>query len=194
MCFYIKPSQLLLPLTKLIILFPYLQKPFFHLLVKAKFFIINDIKKTKKFFVLIKNKKIEFFKNVLLILLVINFSASAFFIYSMKKDECCHVKKEEVKTMSCCEMMETKAATDKCSFHASSFEKDIPDCGCIHNYSPTQQTIQIVKTNDIPKVKVIAEVSNEWNLQSVINRTSNTLFTTYKESPPIYLIDSSFLI
>ena len=141
-----------------------------------------------------QNKKIEFIKNLLLILLVINFSASAFFIHTMKKNECCHVQKEEVKTMSCCEMMETTAATDECSLPALSFEKDAPNCGCIHNFIPTQQTIQLVKTNDIPKVKVIAEVSNEWNLQSVTTRPSNKLFTIYKESPPIYLIDSSFLI
>lgn len=143
---------------------------------------------------LIKNKNIEIFKNIVLLLLVVNFSASSFFIYQKKKEDCCHVKKEEVKPMSCCEMQETKSAQDKCSFPISSFEKDIADCGCIHNFNPTKQTIQIVKTQDLPKVKVIAGISSEWNYQGAICKISHTSLIVNTESPPIYLAVSSFLI
>ena len=144
---------------------------------------------------LIRNRKIEFIKNLLLILLVVNFSSSAFFIHSMKEDECCcHVKKEEVKQMTCCEIQETKTSVVECNYPQFENVKNIVNCGCIHNYNTSKQTIQLVKTNDIPKVKLIAELSNEWNLQTLTRKTSNTLFIEYKESPPIYLIDSSFLI
>lgn len=118
-----------------------------------------------------------------------------FAVNNMKgEDCCCNIQKEEPKEMSCCDMQTTEKTADNCTTPILEKYNNVFDCGCFHEYNPAKQTIQVVKTNDVPKVKVIGELSDEWNLQSVINNIANKQNIQFKESPPIYLIDSSFLI
>ena len=96
--------------------------------------------------------------------------------------------------MSCCEMMEMQTAQEECNTSSFSFENILPDCGCFHDFAPTQQTIQIVKTQDLTNIKVVAEISNEWTYENSTLRFSNIDILRNTESPPIYLTVSSFLI
>ncbi|MBU2492718.1 MAG: hypothetical protein KJ571_08860 [Bacteroidetes bacterium] len=112
----------------------------------------------------------------------------------MNKDKCCHKKKEEVKKISCCQAMENESADEKCVSPVISFEKNFTGCGCIHNFNPTRQNIQIVKTQELTKVKVYADISDEWNYQQVTSYFADNSIVLNTESPPIYLTVSSFLI
>ena len=143
---------------------------------------------------LIKNKKYIIINNLLLILLVVNFSASAFIVNNVAMVDCCHVQLKVAEPTSCCEMQETKTEPENCSTSFTANENDISGCGCIHNQITTKQTLQIVKSNDAAKILTVAELSNKFNYAKATNNVSNSFLIINFESPPIYLIDSSFLI
>lgn len=143
---------------------------------------------------LIKNNKIEFVKNLFLLLLVLNFSASAFFVKSMNKETCCHKQVEEVKPMSCCQTEEPKVSLHKCSIDFRTFSDITTNCGCFHNAQSAKQSFQTTKVHDFPKVQITAELPVESANQNIVRKFSNYTIIASYESPPIYLIDSSFLI
>ncbi|OGU34066.1 MAG: hypothetical protein A2068_03930 [Ignavibacteria bacterium GWB2_35_6b] len=164
------------------------------MLVKAVFFIITQLKKDIKVFVLIKNKKIEFVKNLFLLLLVLNFSASSFFVKSMTKETCCHKQVEEVKPMPCCQSEMPKVSLHKCSIDFRTLSDITTNCGCFHNAQSAKQSFQVTKVHDFPKAQITDELTVESTNQNIVNKLSNYRIIASYESPPIYLIDSSFLI
>lgn len=142
----------------------------------------------------IKNKKIELLKNLFLLLLVLNFSASSFFVKSMNKETCCHKQVEEVKPMSCCQTETPKVSLLKCSIDFRTLSDITTNCGCFHNAQSAKQSFQTTKVHDIPKAQLTSELPLESITQKNVYKISNYNFSALYESPPIYLVDSSFLI
>lgn len=112
----------------------------------------------------------------------------------MSRESCCHKQVEEVKPMSCCQTEAPKVSLHECSIDFRTLTDLTTNCGCFHNAQSAKQSFQTTKVHDIPKVQLIAELPVESANQNIVHKISDYRIIVSYESPPIYLIDSSFLI
>ncbi|KAB2841689.1 MAG: hypothetical protein F9K45_07695 [Melioribacteraceae bacterium] len=112
----------------------------------------------------------------------------------MNKEKCCHKQVEEVKPMSCCQTETPKVSLHKCSIDFRTLSDFTTNCGCFHNAQSANKSFQTTKVHDVPKVQVTAELYFESITQKNVYIVSNYNLSALYETPPIYLVDSSFLI
>ena len=138
-----------------------------------------------------KKRHIKLLKVIILLFLTLNISVSGYYsIQSLSPADCCTVKIVE----SCCMMSEPEVILSKCHNNSSENQTIKNYCGCFHS-SNGSKTISFIKTNvELPKIIVTSFISFE--KESNYNSNSLNSVSTIKvyESPPIYLVDSSFLI
>lgn len=151
---------------------------------------INNIQKKKL------NKKREHIipkslkAAVLLIQLVFTFGFS---FAQNSFDKCCHPKQEVIKH-HCCAEAETPQTIENCSLDYTSLLQKISQCNCIHKNFTVNNDQTSLKSFELTKISAVEAVNNfvQANSDIVFQATNNFSYKTH--SPPIYLIDSTFLI
>ena len=138
-----------------------------------------------------KKKHIKLFKIIILLFLTLNISASGYYsVQNLSSSDCCQV--EVVK--SCCTVEETKVILNNCHNNSTENQTITNYCGCFHS-SNGSTTVSFIKTNvELPKIIVVASLSFENNTSYNSSSINSIITTKVYEPPPIYLVDSSFLI